>query len=77
MYSSSQAAIHYLRRQKIKKIVVAVPTSSSSAAEKIKPLADQFISLYIQKEYPYAVASFYQNWYDVSEEEVEDYLKKA
>jgi putative phosphoribosyl transferase len=68
------AAIKYLKNLKPAKIVVAVPTASESAYNEVKKVADEVVSLYVQKGYPYAVASFYQDWYDLSDEEVMNYL---
>ncbi len=63
-------AVKFLKRKKSKKIIVAVPCASVGAVNLIKPEVDELISLYIKKELPFAVADFYENWYDVSDEEV-------
>lgn len=74
--SSMLAAIQSIKNEKPGKIIVAVPTASGRAAKLIKPHVDQMISLYIHPEnLPFAVASSYQNWYDLSEEEVINYLR--
>ncbi|MCL5985779.1 MAG: phosphoribosyltransferase [Actinobacteria bacterium] len=74
--SSMLAAIQSIKKEKPAKIIVAVPTASGRAVKLIKPHVDQLISPYIHPEYlPFAVASSYQNWYDLSEEEALDYLK--
>lgn len=52
-------------------IVVAVPTSSGTAFSLIEPKVDKLISLYTHPVYsPFAVASFYKNWRDLTDEDV-------
>jgi putative phosphoribosyl transferase len=67
-------ACRTLRKQKPKKIIVAVPCASKEAYERVIPEADEIISLNIKTEYPFAVADFYKNWYDVADKEVLVYL---
>jgi len=69
------AAIKDLKKQ-AKKVVVAVPVSSSSAAREIKQKADEFICLHVSSAYIFAVASFYDSFPDLTDEEVIAYLKK-
>lgn len=69
-------ACRALREQKPKKIIIAVPCASKEAYDRVKPEADEIISLNIKSEYPFAVADFYKNWYDVEDEEVLEYLKR-
>jgi predicted phosphoribosyltransferase len=74
--SSMLAAVQSVKKEKPGKIIVAVPTASGRAVNLIKPHVDQIISPYVHPEYlPFAVASSYQNWYDLSEQETMDYLK--
>lgn len=69
------AAIQFVRKQKPKEIVVAVPTSSGSAFSLIKPKVDRLISLYVHPAYlPFAVASFYKNWKDLTDADVLPFL---
>ncbi len=68
------AAVKFLKKMGAKKILVAVPTASESAYSEVKKVADEVISLYVQKGYPYAVANFYKEWYDLSDDEVLNYL---
>lgn len=69
------AGVKFLKRKKVKKIIVAVPCASIEAINLIKPEVDELISIYIKKELPFAVADFYQNWYDVTDKEVLEILK--
>ncbi len=70
------AAIKSIRERKAAKVVVAVPVASASAWNLIKPLADDIISLIIADTRYFAVASFYQRWYDLDDEEVMELLDK-
>jgi len=69
------AAIKSVRQRGAAKIVVAVPVASSSAWELIKPMADDVVCLIIARTYPFAVASFYRHWHDLTDEEVFEALK--
>jgi predicted phosphoribosyltransferase len=68
-------ACRFLRKKKPEKLIVAVPCASGEAMERVKNEADEVISLAVQKEYPFAVANFYKDWYDVPDEEVVGYLR--
>jgi len=69
MGSTMQASIMLCRKKKAKKIVVAVPVAGKVVAEEIKKLVDELVVLE-QPEHFGAVAQVYENWYDVSDEEV-------
>jgi len=64
------SAVKFLKRKMVKKIIVAVPCASIGAVNLIKPEVDEFFSIYIKKELPFAVADFYKNWYDLPDEKV-------
>ena len=70
------AAVKSARRRKANKIVVAVPVASSNAYDLVKPEADEIECLIVANSYPFAVASYYRNWYDLDDEEVLNYLKE-
>ena len=74
-YTMSEA-IKFVKRKFAEKIIAAIPTGSESAIELILPLVDELYCLNI-RGYPFAVADAYEQWYDVSDEEVIYYLKKA
>ena len=70
-----QAAIKMCRNKKAKKIIVAAPVSGIDVAEKIEGLADKLVVL----EKPIffqAVAQAYENWHDVTDEEVLKIMQK-
>ncbi len=69
------SAILWLRTQKIKKIIVAVPVSSKSAEEEVKKYADEVISLMSPKEM-WAVGMWYKKFPQVSDDEVLHILHK-
>jgi putative phosphoribosyl transferase len=72
--STLEAAILTLRKQKPLKIVVAVPVAPAFAALKFSELADEFICLFVPDEF-WAVGEFYENFGQVSDEEVTATLK--
>lgn len=75
--STMFTAVQSVKKQKPAKIIVAVPTTSGSAVDLIKPHVDALISLCIHpKGLLFAVASSYRNWHDLTEQEVKDYLEK-
>lgn len=69
------AAIKSTQKRKAANVVVAVPVASGVAYDLVKPLADELVSLVIARTYGFAVASFYQHWYDLTDEEVIQYLE--
>lgn len=68
------AAIRSIKKKKPNKIIIAVPVASYSAYELVSKEA-QIICLEISKEPIFAVASFYQNWTEMTDKEVLEYLK--
>ena len=71
------AAVHSVRRKNPKELVVAVPTSSLMAIEKIENFVDKIICLNIRKGPIFAVADAYEQWYDLEDEEVLKFLRSA
>lgn len=69
------AAIKSMQQRKAARIVVAVPVASRTAYDLVKPLADDMICLVVTRTYPFAVASFYRYWHDLTDEEVIEYLE--
>ena len=70
-----RAAIEYLKKRNPKRIIVAVPTCSKDAAEEIAKSVDEVYCLNLRDVYPYAVADAYRNWYDLTPEEVIEFLR--
>lgn len=70
------AAIRFTREKNPLKIVVAVPTASKRTVDSVLPEIDELVCLNIRSGYPFAVADAYENWYDLTDEEVLALLKK-
>ncbi len=69
------AAAKSVEQQGAAGIVVASPVASESAYNLIKPMCDAIVCLVVSRSYRFAVASFYQHWHDLTDEEVTDFLK--
>jgi predicted phosphoribosyltransferase len=63
-------AIEALRHQKAGEIMVAVPTAHAESAERIAPLVEALYCPNLRDGTSFAVADAYQEWNDVSEEDV-------
>jgi len=70
-----KAAVEYVRKHRARRIVVAVPTASSSALSIVLPEVDEVVCPNVRDLYPFAVADAYVEWHDVSEEEARSYLR--
>jgi putative phosphoribosyl transferase len=69
------AAVRMLRRNDPAKIVVAVPVASYSAVIKLGEEADEVVCVQIPEDF-YGVGAFYENFEQVSDEQVLLYLEK-
>jgi predicted phosphoribosyltransferase len=69
------AAIKSTRQRGAARIVVAVPVASAAAYKLVEALADEVLSLVIAYTYGFAVASYYYRWYDLTDQEVIQYLE--
>jgi len=70
------AAIKSVKKQSVRKIIVAVPTASTNAINLIAPHVDEIVCLNVRDSFFFAVADAYQNWYDLNDDEVQNYLRK-
>ncbi len=61
-------------RKMFDKVIVAVPTASTSAVEMLKEECDEIYVLNLRSIFPYAVADAYKEWHDVSEDEMLEIL---
>ena len=66
-----------VERYKPSSITVAIPTAPLSSIELVEPHVDEIFCLNIRTSRYFAVASAYENWYDLSDEEVLGYLEKT
>jgi putative phosphoribosyl transferase len=64
------AAARSARKRQPKKIIVAVPTASLGAVELLMSEVDEIVCLNIRSGSSFAVADAYENWYDLTDEEV-------
>ena len=69
-------AIQMVKRKNPQKIIIAVPTCSKSAVDKLLPEVDAIVCLNYRDFYPYAVADAYKNWYDLTDKDVLYYLQE-
>jgi len=49
---------------------VAVPTASERTVWELLPLVDELYCLNVRGGFSFAVADAYENWYDLTEEEI-------
>jgi len=68
------AAVKAVRKQEPASIVVAVPVSPRDTAREVARAADEMVVLHISDQYPFAIALFYQQFPDMTDEEVIRYL---
>ncbi|MEM2956343.1 MAG: phosphoribosyltransferase family protein [Candidatus Pacearchaeota archaeon] len=69
------AAVKHLQRKKAN-VIIAVPVASLSAYQLLRDKA-KLICLNVSDEAIFAVANFYKEWRDLSDDEVISYLEKA
>lgn len=69
-------ALHEIRLQKPRKLIVAAGVVAQSTAGKIRELADELITL-AEPDYFYAVSQFFSDFQQVSDDEVVEILKNA
>lgn len=67
--------VNVLRKSKPGKIVIAVPVASESAVEKLSDEVDEVIAVLVPKVF-YGVGAFYDDFEQVTDEEVMFYLDK-
>ena len=74
--STMRTAIAALRKRGAKKIVVAVPTAHERSLDALRKLADEIVCADIRGGTRFAVADAYEEWRDLSDDEVEAMLKR-
>jgi len=72
-----RAALSELRRRGPAGLSVAVPDAPLATVEQIEPLGDEVYCLIAQRSGPFAVASFYEHWYDMPDEEAAKILREC
>ncbi len=69
MGSTMRVSINLCQNRKAERVIVAVPVTSRQVEQEIGKLVDEIIVLE-KPRFFHAVAQVYENWYDVSDEEV-------
>lgn len=70
------AAINYVKKKEPERVVAAVPVSSESAENLIKSKVDDYVCPLTSDRPWFAVASFYEKFYDLTDDEVLDCLNR-
>jgi predicted phosphoribosyltransferase len=73
--STMRTAIAALRKAGAGRIVVAVPTAHERSLEALRKLADDIVCPNIRSGMRFAVADAYEEWRDLSDDEIEAMLK--
>jgi putative phosphoribosyl transferase len=73
--STMRTAIAALRKLNAGRVVVAVPTAPARSLEAMRKLADEIVCADIRSGASFAVADAYEEWRDLSDDEVEAMLK--
>jgi putative phosphoribosyl transferase len=74
--STMRAAIEALKKQKPARIIVAVPVASPDTCEEFQRLVDEVVCLYTPEPF-IAVGRWYEDFTQLTDEEVRDYLERA
>ena len=69
-----KAAIATLKKEKLKKLVVALPVAPPGVADELKQMVDTFICIETPFDFM-AVGAYYRDFAQVSDEEVVDFLE--
>nr|MDO8079828.1 phosphoribosyltransferase family protein [Candidatus Freyarchaeota archaeon] len=70
------AAVKSIRKEKPERIVVAVPVSPRRSLKIVEKFADELVCLVVSDAYMFAVADYYENWYDLTDDDVKIYMAK-
>ncbi len=70
------AAVSSIKKRSPSGIMVAVPTASKNAIDLVSPYVDKIFCLNIRETTVFAVADAYQEWRDLTEQEVLELLEK-
>ena len=74
--STMRAAVLALNQQKPKRLVVAVPVAASETCAEFEPLVDEVVCLYTPEPF-FAVGHWYDEFSQLTDEEVREYLERA
>ena len=71
------AAVRAIKKSSPKTVIVAVPCSPASSVERLKKEADEVICLFEQPYGSFAVASYYEDFPDLTDDEVKSLIKEV
>jgi putative phosphoribosyl transferase len=71
-----RAAVESVRHRRPREIVAAVPCASALAVKQVEKVADKVVTCTTGFMPRFAVADFYRYWYDLSDDQVIQYLKQ-
>jgi len=71
------AAVRAIKKVRPRRVIVAVPCSPRTSVERLEKEADEVVCLAVQPSGPFAVASYYEHFPDLSDEEVKNLLSQA
>jgi putative phosphoribosyl transferase len=71
------AAVRALKKERPRRAIVAVPCSPRASVERLEKEAGEVVCLAVQPSGPFAVASFYERFPDLSDDEVKSLLSQA
>jgi len=74
--ATMKAAIATLKKENIKRLIVAVPVSPPETADDLRAMADEFVCLYTPTDFM-AVGNYYRNFAQVTDEEVTEILRES
>ena len=74
---SMVAAAESIKTWLPRKMFVAVPTGSAHAIAPLASKVDKLVCLNVRSGPVFAVADAYENWYDLSDDEVLEYLRRS
>ncbi|MEJ2363949.1 MAG: phosphoribosyltransferase [Deltaproteobacteria bacterium] len=74
--ATMKAAIATLKKEKIARLVVAVPVSPGDTADELRTMADEFVCLHTPSDFA-AVGNYYRDFAQVTDEEVIKILKES
>ena len=64
------AAVRFIKKERPKKIIVAIPTGLNDTINFLLSEVDELVCLNVRSGYSFAVADAYENWYDLTDQEV-------
>lgn len=74
--STMRAAVMALRQQNPQRIIIAVPVAAADTCAEFEPLVDEVLCLYTPEPF-IAVGRWYDDFAQLTDEEVRDYLERA